>query len=77
MLANAICRRCEISVQVALAPESEIHFPFLTDAIDSIRSKNKLVYYHQKFRRVPYLTECHMGDYTCYFEAEMQWRRDL
>ncbi|XP_053707977.1 NADH dehydrogenase [ubiquinone] 1 beta subcomplex subunit 10 [Synchiropus splendidus] len=45
-------------------------------AIDSLQSKKKLVYYHQKFRRVPYLTECVEGDYVCYYEAEMQWRRD-
>ncbi|XP_023140627.1 NADH dehydrogenase [ubiquinone] 1 beta subcomplex subunit 10 [Amphiprion ocellaris] len=46
------------------------------DAIDNIRSRNKLVYYHQKFRRVPDLTDCQEGDYVCYYEAEMQWRRD-
>lgn len=44
--------------------------------VDGIRSKNKSVYYHQKFRRVPDLTECEEGDYLCYYEAEMQWRRD-
>ncbi|XP_068434278.1 NADH dehydrogenase [ubiquinone] 1 beta subcomplex subunit 10 [Clinocottus analis] len=48
----------------------------LRDAIDGIRSNNKPVYYHQKFRRVPDLTDCQQGDYVCYFEAEMQWRRD-
>ncbi|XP_034449858.1 NADH dehydrogenase [ubiquinone] 1 beta subcomplex subunit 10 [Hippoglossus hippoglossus] len=46
------------------------------DAVDSIRSRNKAVYYHQKFRRVPDLAECQHGDYLCYYEAEMQWRRD-
>ncbi|XP_005808793.3 NADH dehydrogenase [ubiquinone] 1 beta subcomplex subunit 10 [Xiphophorus maculatus] len=46
------------------------------DTIDSIRSKNKLVYYHQKFRRVPDLMDCKEGDFTCYYEADMQWRRD-
>ncbi|KAM9779776.1 NADH dehydrogenase [ubiquinone] 1 beta subcomplex subunit 10 [Neosynchiropus ocellatus] len=45
-------------------------------AIESLKSKNKLVYYHQKFRRVPYLTDCEEGDLVCYYEAEMQWKRD-
>ncbi|KAL3053822.1 hypothetical protein OYC64_006199 [Pagothenia borchgrevinki] len=45
-------------------------------ALDSIRSNNKSVYYHQKFRRVPELVDCEHGDYLCYYEAEMQWRRD-
>uniref|UniRef100_A0A3Q3W181 NADH dehydrogenase [ubiquinone] 1 beta subcomplex subunit 10 n=1 Tax=Mola mola TaxID=94237 RepID=A0A3Q3W181_MOLML len=46
------------------------------DAVDGIRAKNRSVYYHQKFRRVPDLIDCQQGDYTCYYEAEMQWRRD-
>ncbi|XP_056143269.1 NADH dehydrogenase [ubiquinone] 1 beta subcomplex subunit 10 [Lampris incognitus] len=45
--------------------------------IDNIRSQNKLVYYHQNFRRVPDLCDCKQGDYVCYYEAEMQWRRDF
>ncbi|KAK0153129.1 NADH dehydrogenase [ubiquinone] 1 beta subcomplex subunit 10 [Merluccius polli] len=46
------------------------------ECIDSIQSGKKSVYYHQRFRRVPDLTECEEGDYVCYYEAEMQWRRD-
>ncbi|XP_068606162.1 NADH dehydrogenase [ubiquinone] 1 beta subcomplex subunit 10 [Brachionichthys hirsutus] len=47
------------------------------DAVESVRSKDKTAYYHQKYRRVPDLTECFLGDYMCYFEAEMQWKRDF
>nr|XP_061805797.1 NADH dehydrogenase [ubiquinone] 1 beta subcomplex subunit 10-like [Nerophis lumbriciformis] len=46
------------------------------EVVESIQAKNKSVYYHQKFRRVPDLTQCEYGDYLCYYEAEMQWRRD-
>ncbi|XP_036409194.1 NADH dehydrogenase [ubiquinone] 1 beta subcomplex subunit 10 [Megalops cyprinoides] len=44
--------------------------------VESFRGNNKFYYYHEKFRRVPELTDCQVGDYPCYYEAEMQWRRD-
>ncbi|KAG7459445.1 hypothetical protein MATL_G00210890 [Megalops atlanticus] len=44
--------------------------------VEGLRGNNKFYYYHEKFRRVPELTDCQVGDYPCYYEAEMQWRRD-
>ncbi|NXS23698.1 NDUBA dehydrogenase, partial [Mystacornis crossleyi] len=44
--------------------------------IERLQTKNKFYYYHQKFRRVPDLSQCLDGDYLCYYEAEAQWRRD-
>ena len=33
-------------------------------------------WYHQKFRRVPTIDQCYTDDPICFFEADMQYRRD-
>ena len=49
---------------------------FAEKIVDPIRSKNKQYYYHRRFRRVPTIDECEMGDEVCYYEANEQYKRD-
>jgi len=40
------------------------------------RNKDKLFYYHRRYRRVPTIDECEVTDVLCKFEAQEQFRRD-
>jgi len=33
-------------------------------------------YYHRRYRRVPTIDECHLSDYVCFEEANLQYKRD-
>jgi len=33
-------------------------------------------WYHRQFRRVPEIDQCYTDDYKCFFEADMQYKRD-
>ncbi|NXH09583.1 NDUBA dehydrogenase, partial [Bucco capensis] len=63
-------------IQTVFSYVVEAPVTFFREWIERQQSKNKFYYYHQKFRRVPDLSECLEGDYLCFFEAEAQWRRD-
>ncbi|XP_064594527.1 NADH dehydrogenase [ubiquinone] 1 beta subcomplex subunit 10-like [Liolophura sinensis] len=36
----------------------------------------KYYYYHRRFRRVPTIDTCEVGDVLCHFEADEQFKRD-
>ena len=40
-------------------------------------NQKKYPWYHQKFRRVPSIEECHERDIGCYYEANSQFHRDM
>lgn len=39
-------------------------------------NRNYYPWYHRQFRRVPEIDQCYTDDYKCFFEADMQYRRD-
>ncbi|MBN3316251.1 NDUBA dehydrogenase, partial [Atractosteus spatula] len=48
----------------------------LREWMDHLHTRQTFYYYHRQYRRVPDMTECQQGDYLCYYEADMQWKRD-
>uniref|UniRef100_UPI0025400673 NADH dehydrogenase [ubiquinone] 1 beta subcomplex subunit 10-like n=1 Tax=Euleptes europaea TaxID=460621 RepID=UPI0025400673 len=56
-------------------------FEYTVDApggtLSIANTQNMSYYYHQKFRSIPDLMTCLEDDYVCFFEAEMQWERDM
>ena len=44
--------------------------------IEPAQSRSKSYYYHRRYRRVPTIDECEVGDPVCYFEANEQFKRD-
>ena len=44
--------------------------------VQPLHDKNKNYYFHRRFRRVPNIDECELGDEVCFFEANEQFKRD-
>lgn len=49
---------------------------FISDKLVSLRPKERPVYYHRKFARVPTIDECELEDEICKYEANEQLARD-
>ncbi|XP_062599390.1 NADH dehydrogenase [ubiquinone] 1 beta subcomplex subunit 10-like [Saccostrea cucullata] len=49
---------------------------FRENWIEPIQAKNRGVYYHRRFRRVPTIDECYEDDQLCIYEANDQMKRD-
>lgn len=49
---------------------------FREKVVEPQRSKHTYYYYHRKFKRVPSIDQCEVGDTPCFVEAHEQFRRD-
>jgi len=44
--------------------------------VEPIEGRNKVYFYHRRYRRVPTIDECSVDDALCRYEADEQMRRD-
>jgi len=56
------------------APASAVR-ELIVEPIQS-RNKDKIYYYHRRYRRVPTVDECYVDEQLCIFEAQQQFKRD-
>jgi len=71
------------AVPVSIMPRHEyifsnqfVHICCAEKIIEPVQKGSKTTYYHRRYRRVPTIDECEIGDPVCYFEANEQFKRD-
>ncbi|KAK2152682.1 hypothetical protein LSH36_321g00011 [Paralvinella palmiformis] len=45
--------------------------------VGPLKNKNPPKYYHRRYKRIPSIDECSVGDEVCLYEANEQYKRDM